>query len=282
MTALNIYATLAEFKSWLTQRGSLLEIDSADDAVIEDLLEGVSRYIDQWTNRTFYPRYETRYYSVPDGEYPRSLMLDDDLLAVVTLTNGDANTIASTEYYLSPRNYEPKYQITLEEASTYYWELDSSGNSEYVISVAGWWGYHNHYTQRGWYAASTLAEALDISETDWDVTSGAAYSPGQIVKVDTELAIISSISSNTLSVVQRGENGSTAATHLTAATLYRWQPMDSIRQATMLIAQSMYQSRAGQTSTGRMTITAAGIVIRPEDVPPLAQVTLNNLVRLSL
>jgi hypothetical protein len=279
MTAINVYATPAEFQDWTTPRGGQVNTDTADNASIELMLESVSRYIDQWTDRTFYPRYETRYFSVPaDG---RDLMLDDDLLAAVTVTNGDTNTIASTEWYYLPRNRQPRFAIVLEANSTYYWETNSAGEDEYVISVAGYWGYHDQYTQRGWYAASTIAEDLDISETAWDVANGKAYSPGQLVKVDNELSIIASISSNVLTVVQRGENGSTAAVHTSGATLYRWKPMESIRQATLLIAQSIYMSRTGQVGGGRMSVTASGVVIRPEDVPPSAQATLDKYVRLA-
>lgn len=279
MSAINVYATLDDFKKWAMPRGSGdATPDAYDDTMIEMMLESVSRYIDQWTDRTFYPRYETRYFSVPEDG--RDLMLDDDLLAAVTVTNGDTNTIASTEWYYLPRNRSPRFAIVLEEESDYYWETNSDGAAEYVISVAGWWGYHDNYTQRGWYAASTIAEDLDNSETAWDVTSGKAYQAGQIVKVDNEMAIISSISSNTLTVVQRGENGTTAAAHSSGATLYRWMPMESIRQATLLIAQSMYASRTGQVAGGRMTVTASGVVIRPEDVPPSAQATLDKYVRL--
>ena len=44
-----------------------------------------------------------------------------------------------------------------------------------------------------------------------------------------------------------------------------------IQDATLTIAQSLNGARSGQTSAGKMTVTAAGIVIRPEDVPAFAQ-----------
>jgi hypothetical protein len=273
MTITNGYATLANLKDWLTTRGGQQSYDSADDSMIEQVIEAASRYIDSETGRTFYPRVETRYYDLPDG---REIWLDDDLLTVTTLTNGDGTVLTTTYYYLYPKNRSPKWKIVMKESSTYSWSYDGYGNTEGVITVVGTWGYHDNYTQRGWFAASTIAEDLDISETAWDVASGIAYSPGQIVKVDSEMAIVSSISGNTVTVVQRAENGSTAATHTSGATLYRWVPMENIRHATLLIAQNVYSSRSGQTSGGRITITAAGIVIRPEDVPPLALATIEK------
>ncbi len=47
-------------------------------------------------------------------------------------------------------------------------------------------------------------------------------------------------------------------------------PMD-VKEATLAIAQSLNGTRSGQTSGGKVTVTAAGIVIRPEDVPAFAQ-----------
>jgi hypothetical protein len=51
---------------------------------------------------------------------------------------------------------------------------------------------------------------------------------------------------------------------------YPETPTD-IKQATMMITQSVNSARSGQTSGGKVTVTAAGIVIRPEDVPAMAQ-----------
>jgi len=134
MAISNGYATLAEYKLY----HSIDSADTNDDAVIEDLIEAASRFIDAQTGRTFYARTETRYFSVPNG---RTLRFDDDLLTITTLTNGDGNTIASTEYYFLPRNVAPKYALRLKEASTTQWYPDSDSNYEYVISLAGTWGY---------------------------------------------------------------------------------------------------------------------------------------------
>jgi len=49
-----------------------------------------------------------------------------------------------------------------------------------------------------------------------------------------------------------------------------------VKEATLAIAQSINGTRSGQTSGGKVTVTAAGIVIRPEDVPPFAQKVINH------
>ena len=49
-----------------------------------------------------------------------------------------------------------------------------------------------------------------------------------------------------------------------------------IKEATLSIAQSLNGTRSGQTAGGKLTVTAAGIVIRPEDVPAFAQKVINH------
>lgn len=192
VTITNGYATLPEFKSFSAPFAST---DSTDDNLMADLIESASRYVDRATGRTFYARTETHYFSLPNPA-DRELLMDDDLLTVTTLTNGDDDTIASTEYNLVPRNYAPYYAIKLKEATTYYWTFDSDGNSEDVISVAGTWGY-------------------------------------------------------------------------SAAT-----PHD-INLACLMVAASYYKRRFGENLSATSTITGAGIVISPMDVPHEARAIMN-------
>ncbi len=59
--------------------------------------------------------------------------MDDDLLTITTLTNGDTTVITSTYYDLLPKNDSPKYAIQLKESSPYYWEVDANGDDDFVI-----------------------------------------------------------------------------------------------------------------------------------------------------
>lgn len=128
------YITLLEYQNYHTDMGG----DNVDDAVIERLIEAASRAIDIKTSRTFYERTETRSFDVPSG---RELRLDDDLLAITTLSNGDGTTIADTEYNLRPANVTPKFAIKLTDITTVRWLSSSAGSYEQVIDVAGTWGY---------------------------------------------------------------------------------------------------------------------------------------------
>ncbi len=135
MTITNGYTTLDYVKASLEPR--TIATNATDDAFIERLVESVSRYIDRMTGRTFYPRAEARYYDTP---MDATLLLDDDLLAVTSITNGDGTTLESTDYILLPPNRYPKYAIKLRDTSLNSWEPTSASSYEQAVVVSGSWG----------------------------------------------------------------------------------------------------------------------------------------------
>jgi hypothetical protein len=364
---INPYTTLAEFKQFATARGQTASTDPNDDANIQMIIENVSRYFDDATHRTFYPRYETRYFDVPILQNsPRNLFLDDDLLQEVSIINGDTQDLVTMStslggkvYNLKPKNYYPKYAIQIIGPASIFWIFNGIGSVEKVIAVTGWWGFHNKYDQRGWTAIGTLSAAItDTTSTSFSLTAGHTLVPDKIVKIDNEIMNIStvqslaiasstnatpieittstphglatgnqvvianhlvntnangtwvitwvsttkftltgsvgngvgaatgtvlsnSVASNTFSVNQRGDNGSTAATHLVNAPVYVWNVQPEIKMATLMTVQSIYSERSGQpTSSGKVTVTAAGVVIRPEDIPSAAQAIVQSFTRI--
>jgi hypothetical protein len=359
MTLINPLCTLAEVKNWLTTRSTsqYQKVDPTDDANIEKLIQGVSDYFNDQCRRTFYPRYEKRYYDVPVYQNsPRNLFLDDDLLEVVTITNGDTTTISSTVYNLKPKNISPHYAIQIIGPAAIFWIFNGIGSIEKVISVEGWWGYHSRYEQRAWTQVGTLAAAItDTTSTALSLSSGHLLTPNRIIKVGTEImnvatltalniqsstnvapihiittaahgfsggeqvtiaghllntnangtwvigyvstteftlvgsvgnaaggntgTVSSSTLAGTFSVNQRGDNGSTAATHLVNAPVYAWNVEPAVNMAVLQTVQNMYSTEGGQPGAGRISITAAGVVIRPQDVPDSAQKTIQSYTR---
>jgi hypothetical protein len=281
---INPYATLSDLKTYLVPRGqsSSTTVDTVDDVEISEIIEGVCRYIDDQTHRTFYPRYETRYFDVPVYQNsPRNLFLDDDLLEVVTVTNGDTTVISPTVFNLKPKNYSPHYAIQIVGPAAIFWIFNGIGSIEKVISVEAWWGFHNKYEQRAWKQVGTLGAAItDTTTLTPTMTAGHTTTADSIVKIDKEIMNVAAIATTTFTAIQRGDNGSTAATHLINAPVYQWMVQPEIREAVKQISQSIYQARSGQVSSGKMTVTSAGIVIRPEDIPPLAAKTIQSFTRL--
>ena len=135
MTITNGYTTLAKVTALL----DITTTDTGDDGVIEDMITQASRIIDRITGRTFYARTETRYFDVPPD---RMLELDDDLISITTLTNGDSTVLTTaSDYYLLPSNDSPKWAVVLKESSSNRWTWDSSNNRERAITIAGTWGF---------------------------------------------------------------------------------------------------------------------------------------------
>jgi len=130
----NAYDTLELFKLY----AKIISDDDDNENLAEETLNAASRFIDRQTGRTFYARTDTRSFDVPSG---RELRVDDDLLTITTLTNGDDSVIADTEYILIPANVDPKFAIVLKSTSSIIWQPDSNSGTEQVISVAGTWGW---------------------------------------------------------------------------------------------------------------------------------------------
>ncbi len=115
--------------------------------------------------------------------------------------------------------------------------------------------------------ANLLNEALDATETGVDVDYGAAFIAGDYIIVGSEVMKVSSISSNTLTVV-RGAKGTTAATHSNNATINfdNWvgvsdsHRVDSVDTYHGIVSswgnhQQSLNLYKFTTSTGNMTVT---------------------------
>lgn len=271
----NSYATLAEYKAYVTARGQTAVVDQNDDGVIQDLLNAASRFIDTQSRRRFYPSIEAHLFDIPDG---REIYLDDDLLSVITFSNGDNSAI--TDYVLKGRA-TPYWCISLRDTANVTWETNTGGSSEQVISILGVWGYHDQYIQRAWHQVGTLSAAIiDTTTLAFSATTGHSITAGNIVKIDNEIYNVVTAAANTITPIARGDNGSTAAVHLVNAPVYAWQPMTGAKQSCIEIANSSYQKRFGRNTGESATITAAGVVLTPADIPATAKAFIGSMVPL--
>lgn len=130
------YCTTAEVKAYIgTDK-------STDDTLIATLIPRASKRIDTYTRRTFIKRTaETRKFDAVQDVDGRTLYVDDDLLSVSSITNGDGDSISASDYVLLPTNTNPKYAIRLKASSSESWTY--STDPEEAITVVGTWGYYN-------------------------------------------------------------------------------------------------------------------------------------------
>ena len=273
---MNYYVTRSDF---LNFKDTNTPADAVDDAVIDAILEQASRFIDDYTGRKFYPRFETRLLDIPSTitRDLSTLQFDDDLLSIDELLNGDGTAI--TEYILKEPNYTPYWCLKLRDTASVTWEPDSSGSSEQVISLSGIWGYHDRFAY-AWKPITTLSVAItDITSLTLSVTSNNDLSKGSIIKIGDEVMNVVSTGTGTITVDFRGDNGTTAATHLISSPVYVWQVIQPIKQACLMITNSLYQKRFGENATGNTIVTPMGTVIPPKDIPDAALAMLRPYVR---
>ena len=90
--------------------------------------------------------------------------------------------------------------------------------------------------------AGHLNEELDATETDVDVSSRTDVEAGHTILIGAEQMYVQSYSTNTLTVV-RGVNGTTAATHSTAAAISVYQYPSPVGEATLLQSARLWKRK---------------------------------------
>jgi hypothetical protein len=171
----------------------------------------------------------------------------------------------------------------MKDISSTIFVSDSDANAEQALDLTAYWGYHEQYATRAWKAVGTIAAAW-ASTTTLTVTMTAGHTlearGGQILKIDNELFNSTSVAGNVLTVAARGDNGSTAATHLILAPVYAWQPTREISELTIEIARMMYRSRYGENVDVVSTYTNAGVIVTPRSLPVWAQEIIRRYQRI--
>src|SRR3712207_6110037 len=101
------HATRTQLKARLNITGSTA------DSILDDALDWAQKWIDGYTGRTFEATTATRYYTRDDIDPDNAarLIVDEDLLAVTGLVNGDGTGLVTGSCWLEPRNGTPKRSI---------------------------------------------------------------------------------------------------------------------------------------------------------------------------
>jgi hypothetical protein len=128
------YCTAAEVKAYIGT------VKTTDDTLIAALIVRAESMINGYCKRTFTQREdETRVFDAVKDVAGRILFLDDDLLSIDSITNGDGAELTASQYTLLPNNRSPKYAIKLKASASTTWTY--TNDPEAAISVVGTWGY---------------------------------------------------------------------------------------------------------------------------------------------
>lgn len=183
------------------------------DALLGSYIEAVSQDIEQ-EMRVFIPETATKYFNAEEPSVCEgTLYLDGQHLIAVTELKTRAQdaspvTIAPTDYFLEPVNDGPPYsRIELKRSSSAAWEAGTT--PQRAIAVTGRWGHWERTRPAG-----TLAAACDADDTSLQVSEASLVGVGDTMHIDDEQIFISGRGPQpTIVTVERGVNGTTAATH---------------------------------------------------------------------
>lgn len=172
-------------------------LDSAetarDNALVDAAIAAATNMIESpgITRRKFYPWTGTRYLPWPRaGYYARSYVLDlpatHEIISLSSLTAG-GETIVSDDYRLEPQASGPPYtriELWLPNGATF-----SGGDThQRAITLTGVFS-SAPLDER---PAGTMAEALDATETQINLSTSADIGVGDLVKVDSERMVVTS------------------------------------------------------------------------------------------
>ena len=197
---------------------------------LDDAAETVSLDFDDFVGFSFQPASGARDYTPRQS---RCLALDTPLTAVDAIrTTSDGTsygtTFAGDAFHLTP------YNATMESPRKPFWGIELKASAAAVFPagtvrgarVLGTWGYYDERKL----SAATLATALDATATTVQLNGATALHAGQTILMGGERMLVtqtpaSSTGSITSAVtVERGQHGTSGATHSCATTIevYRY------------------------------------------------------------
>ena len=262
MVTRHTYATADDLRDYLA--GTTYSSGwTADAATLRRVLEGASDRIDLYCGGgTFGPVTATFAFDIGSGNLRNSvepfmvggrnairttsemvpiIRLTDWLISATTVTAYDGtardnNTVLTAgynaDYFLMPYNSSPKTILKLNEDTA-----DTLDAGQQTLTILGEWGYTNDTI-----LVTTADAVASTTATSVSVTAAANFGPAQTVLIDSEQMYITSISGNTLTV-ERGVNGTTAATHSGGANASRYDYPPLIVQACLDIGKIMFRNR---------------------------------------
>jgi len=233
--------------------------DEYDEAVaiIESLIHEVSADVARHCERVFMPYVATKTYGWAGREHInlRELALvGDDLLEITSVT--DANGTAVSMATALPRNIFPKYRIQFgANCRMYYVE-----SNPIAATVDGIWGYAPQYPRQWRDSGVALPGELLSSATSLTLaseTEAQSFERLSYLKLGDEVVQVTARSSATLTL-QRGELGTTPATHALGTPIQRYHQLADLSGAVITAVRYYYKTL--NDAGGQVSIYANGAV----------------------
>lgn len=228
----------------LRQRLGLAADDTADDARLLEALNMASAQIERAAERHFTPRRQAIRHSLSSS---LELLLDDDLLELIALTNGDGSPIPLSNVLLLPSD-GPASILRLTGSSAFVW----NDTPLIAVTVTGIWGWHDRWGDAWRDSADAVqdnpltASATTLTVADAGGTDSMGEQPrfqvGHLLKIEDEYLSVLAVNAatNTLTV-RRGANGTTAASHAQNTPVSVYQPPADVTALVLRRAAWLYK-----------------------------------------
>ena len=126
------YVTVIELKRYL----GIDADNSADDALLADLVQRAQAVVDSRTGRTFEAAADTARTFGADSVDGDWLFFDADLCSLASVVNGDGAAVAADQYTTRPTNRRPWFALLLRPYASAGWHTERGD-----ITVTGRWAY---------------------------------------------------------------------------------------------------------------------------------------------
>lgn len=240
----------------LTHLKAMRGFDNADDDLtkLKPIITQASNMFTNTAKRNFVPYRMTRNFRRHMLENGYRLRLDEDLLSIVTLTNGDATVLGSGFTALGngySENNDPRRYIELDRGGATTWAFSSLSST---ISVDGLWGYHDYYagawgnsldTIKTTALTSTATTLLVNDANGLDDRGLTRFEVGDYLMIESEIVKVTDLvasSANELKIL-RAQNGTTGASHIVGTTIYVYRHVPEVKWAVTRLCMWLYDKK---------------------------------------
>jgi hypothetical protein len=226
----------------LRARLGLAASETADDARLLAALTAATAQIERAAGRRFLPR---KAILAQDYTSSAELLLNEDLLELTSLTNGDGSGISLSDVLTIPAS-GPAALLHLTGSAAFTWKL----LKRQAITVTGTWGWHDQWANAWRDSGDTVqsnplasgATTLTVANASSNDAAGEAprFQVGHLLKIESEYLWALGISGNTLTVA-RAANGTAAAAHAQNTPIYTYQPPADLAALALRWAAWLYR-----------------------------------------
>ena len=300
-----LYATEDELKQ--VAPDGILAATTQYDTLFITLSERISRWIDNHTQRMFYPFIDTRFYSVnrnrswisnfefEDPEFD-DLWIDDVMeITSVSISENDGSTytaLATGDYIaMHGQDFNSEKSFTLLKVDR-NGDLGSWPIGQRSVRVIGTFNFTD---DRSNFFEDTLDEvennpltaagtSLTVNDVDGADLRGITprIAPGNLLRMESEFVEVASTNATgNTAVIVRGVNGSTAAAHAQNIQIDKFMPPEPLKQACIIQAARQYKRGQAYFADAEAQIDL-GRVLHIKTIDPEALVFLQPYTKLEI